>query len=98
MLTRLGVRLALIAALAAYGSAAAAQSGAPRSVRIEVTDSGGRPVPSARVTVRESGASVRSDSNGIAVLSELPHSALNFSVNRIGFQPADFVLPADSAH
>src|SRR4051812_27480947 len=95
-MTRLVARLFFGALLSAHSTTAAGQSTGRPIVRVEVTDTTGAAIRGARISVRETGASVRSDSTGVALLKDLPRSALNLSINRLGFQPAELVLAADS--
>ena len=96
ILRPMSARLARFLFLPLLVAQAAAQSDGPRLVRIEVIDTSGKAIASARVTVRETETTVRSDSNGVALLKGVPHSVLNLTVNRIGFQPAEVALAADS--
>jgi hypothetical protein len=96
MMRRLLAGLALSALLTAPVKDAAGQSAVVRTVRVEVGDSSGRPVGDARITVRETAAIVRSDSNGVALLRDLPRSPLHLSVKRLGFDSVEVDLSASS--
>ncbi len=76
--------------LSLAGRTAAAQDVAPgkqRVFRIDVRDKSGRPVPDALVTFFLTGDSVRTDSTGIASISVVADTAVNITVQKIGFEP-----------
>jgi len=94
---RLNAGLFLSLLLTAPWTAAAGQLGDRRTVRIQVADTSGKAIGDVRISVRETGTTVRSDSNGIAILTDVPRSSLMLSVRRLGFQADSVVLRADSS-
>jgi hypothetical protein len=93
---RLVAGLAVGALLTAPLKVATGQSAAARTVRIEVADSSGRPIGDARISMRETAATARSDSNGVALLRDLPRSPLHLSVKRLGFDSVEVEVSASS--
>ncbi len=76
----------------AVGSAVAQST--PREFRIEVRDKEGRPIPDVRITFFLTGDSARTDSSGLAKATVLADSAINITVQKIGFEQrnARFVI------
>lgn len=82
--------LGLLAGIASGQSA----STRPRTVRVVVTDSTGKPIADARVSAAGGDHGARTDSAGVAILPDLPAGLQQFSVQRLGYRSLDFAVTA----
>ncbi len=58
----------------------------PRSLHIEVRDRSGKPIPDVHLGFFLTGDSTRTDSSGVATITVLADTAINFTVRKIGYE------------